>query len=325
MESELLYSKERLAVERKAQQPLRSLAGESAGAGLAQMRQRLIRAEREARSARRLAIALFCASLAGMAGIVITMLPWCVAPPPPLGTRGRRGLGIVSAWAASAHEALLHGQPSSASEVPLAPLRPSDPSHASGTQPPNPSGSLSPGPARIAETMPAPAPPGKTGAHEPAVRPNSSPCPATTVGAQAAKVTPQSLHPAEPRGATSSHSQEPGHAALARPAVSSTGSRAEIPRPAPHQVAHFSREPRSGSQEHSRGFRRTVRSSGHWRSRDLWGNRRPAHYLGHSRSWRILRVSRRGTATYCLVDPHGNWWVARPVRSRASKRGDERK
>lgn len=76
MESELLDSKERLALERRSQQQLKPLTGDSTGAALAHMRQRLSRAEREGRSARRLTVALFCVSLGGLAAVIAMARPW---------------------------------------------------------------------------------------------------------------------------------------------------------------------------------------------------------------------------------------------------------
>src|SRR4051794_30836565 len=76
MESELLQTKERLAVERRAQQNLRPAIGDGAGAAWAHLRQRLSRAEHQARAARRLAMALFCVTLAAVAGVIAVALPW---------------------------------------------------------------------------------------------------------------------------------------------------------------------------------------------------------------------------------------------------------
>src|SRR5436305_14897150 len=100
MESELLHAKERLAVERRAQQQLKPLTGDSAGAAWAHMRQRLSRAEREARAARRLSIALFCVSLAGVVGILTVVLPRSAS------LWGRRGAGEAVVWARGAHDPL---------------------------------------------------------------------------------------------------------------------------------------------------------------------------------------------------------------------------
>jgi hypothetical protein len=77
MESEWLHSKERLAVERRAKQQKPALEG-SAGAAWARMRQRLSRAEREARTARRLAFALSGVSVVAVAGALMAAAPWSV-------------------------------------------------------------------------------------------------------------------------------------------------------------------------------------------------------------------------------------------------------
>src|SRR5947209_11997744 len=79
MESELLYSKERLALERKGQQHLKPVTEDSTGAAWAHMRRRLFRAEREARVMRRLTMGLFCISLAGAAGVITMAPPWSEA------------------------------------------------------------------------------------------------------------------------------------------------------------------------------------------------------------------------------------------------------
>jgi hypothetical protein len=328
MESELLYTKERLAVERKVRQPLKSLAGESAGAALAHMRQRVIRAEREARAARRLAIALFCASLAGMAGILLILMPWCVAPPPALGARGRRGPGAVPAWAGSVHgPLLLHGEPPPPSQVPQpAPPSPSGP--APVTQPASPIRNVIPGPnvpAHVAEAGTNAAPQTQPRLLEPAGRPNSSLPPGSNTGGHAGKPAPESVHPTGRDAATSTHPHGPGHVPPAKPAASAPRVRVDIRRPAPHHVWPSPHEQRSAFLGHSRGFRQTVRFSRYRTPRAVSRRRWPSHDRGHSRYWRVLRVSTRGPATYCLVDPHGNRWVARPVRSRSYQRGDERK
>jgi hypothetical protein len=98
MESELLYSKERLALERKAQQHSKPVTEDSTGAAWAHMRRRLFRAEREARVMRRLTMALFCVSLAGAAGVVTMAPPWSEA----IESRGSAGQALVrpaDAWA----------------------------------------------------------------------------------------------------------------------------------------------------------------------------------------------------------------------------------
>src|SRR5947207_3159070 len=82
MDSEGFHSKERLAVERRAQPNTKALAGDSSAASWAHLRQRLSRAEREARAARRVAVVLSCVSLAGIAGVFAVVLPW----PPAVGS-----------------------------------------------------------------------------------------------------------------------------------------------------------------------------------------------------------------------------------------------
>src|SRR6185369_10729487 len=79
MDSERFDSKERLAVERRAQPNLKAIAGDSAAASWAHMRQRLSRAEREARTARRVAVVLSGVSLVGIGGVLALVLPWSAA------------------------------------------------------------------------------------------------------------------------------------------------------------------------------------------------------------------------------------------------------
>src|SRR5438876_1996720 len=154
MESDLLYSKERLAVERKAQHDLKPLTGDGPGAAWAHMRQRLSRAEREARAARRLTIALFSVSLAGLAGVIMVARPWSAA----IGTRASAGEAHVRAGD-SQDLLLIRTGPSPASRVPDRTPSPLFGSSASPGPPPGrPSGSISPGlvsPGITPETRPS--------------------------------------------------------------------------------------------------------------------------------------------------------------------------
>src|SRR5207244_12047788 len=93
MASELLYTKERLALERRAQQHLKAVTGDSMGAAWAHMWQRVSRAEREARAARRMVVAVCCVSLAGVAGVITIARPRSGAHPPVLGIRSRGRAG----------------------------------------------------------------------------------------------------------------------------------------------------------------------------------------------------------------------------------------
>jgi hypothetical protein len=162
MESELLYSKERLALERKAQQHLKPVTEDSTGAALVHMRRRLFRAEREARAMRRLTMALFCVSLAGAAGVITMAPPWSEA----IESRGSAGQALVraaDAWnplrihagASPAaprgpapdgnHVHPLRGYPVHAVPPPNRTLlRPLGPTDSPVPQPGKPSGSLSP-------------------------------------------------------------------------------------------------------------------------------------------------------------------------------------
>src|SRR5437764_293856 len=112
MDSEGFHSKERLAVERRAQN-LKPIAGDSAAASWAHMRQRLSRAEREARVARRVVVVLACVSLAGMAGVFAVVLPW----PAAVGSSRTSGAGSVPAGYTQAPPSL-HLRPPTASSVP---------------------------------------------------------------------------------------------------------------------------------------------------------------------------------------------------------------
>src|SRR4051812_620408 len=76
MDSERFHSKERLAVERRAQPNFKAIAGDSSAAAWAHMRQRLSRAERDARTARRVAVVLSGISLLGVGGVLAIVLPW---------------------------------------------------------------------------------------------------------------------------------------------------------------------------------------------------------------------------------------------------------
>ncbi len=103
MESEWLHSKERLAVERRAQQHQKPALEGSAGAAWTRMRQRLSRAEREVRAARRVAIALSGVSVVAVAGALAVAAPWSVT----MGSKGSFAEAAVRAG--SAPDPLLAG------------------------------------------------------------------------------------------------------------------------------------------------------------------------------------------------------------------------
>ena len=277
MDSELLHSKERLALERKASPQGKLSTAENAGAAWTHMRQRLCRAEREARVARRLTVGMFCMSLAGIAGAMAVARPW-------------------SAVAGSAHSAGPAGAqlgtaagPILARAEPLPVLKQT----ATGLAP---GAALSRMKANAVSQGPPPARPG------------------------ASKRT-DALHqvPALQKLA----SRSPGRTkAVALPASRSAGR----PRSKPVAGARGARGGSESGRRAGQGWRvssvryaRGTPSGGAgWRSR--WRS----HDAGRASRWRILRVSRRGAATLCLVDPRGHWWVARPARLRSFRRGDER-
>jgi hypothetical protein len=283
MESELLQTKERLAVERRAQQHQRPAIGDSAGAAWAHMRQRLARAEREARGARRLTIALSCVTLAAVAGVIAVELPWSTT----LGSQAVAGEALVGAGEA---------------HIPF--VTPAG--HGVETQPPlfgladdpapsleQPSASTSPDPGHPVSPTPAASAP-------PVAGPGAS-----SPASGAAHRTPPGA--GQPKGTRT----------LPRKgvAVASAGVKRSPPThvsPAPEQ------RPQMGRRSH-----RALRASMRRRPRAVSRRRWPRYALGHSRSWRVIRLSKAGSATYCLVDPHGNWWKAERVRPRGERRGEK--
>jgi hypothetical protein len=113
MDSEMRHTKERLAVECRAQQQVKPLTGDGTGAAWAHLRQRLSRAEREARVARRLVMALVCVCLAGVAGVIMVVLPWSAA------IASRRSAGETAVRAGGATDPrLMRAEPSPASRAP---------------------------------------------------------------------------------------------------------------------------------------------------------------------------------------------------------------
>jgi hypothetical protein len=280
MESELLYTKERLALERRAQQNLKAVTGDSTGAAWAHMWQRVSRAEREARAARRMVVAVCCVSLAGVAGVITIARPWSAAHPPAMGIRSRGSAGEASirAWDVQ-DQHLIATAPSPASRVSdRAPSSMLGPSDSPGPPPGNPSGTQNPNPASLGNAP-------ETGLAESSPHPVRQPVLEQRAGFRQAGATPPAFG---------------GYPAGAQRADSHRGW--------------------VGS-----GSRRAARSAVRWRPRSLARSRRPSRYLGRSRYWRVLRVSRSGSATHWFVDHHGHWWKARCVPPPGVGRGQERK
>src|SRR5262245_14186228 len=170
MESELLYSKERLALKRRVQQQLMPAIEESTGSAWAHMRQRLFRAEREARAMRCLTIVLFCACLAVVAGFITAAPRWATA----IGSRGNAGKAL--ARAGDERDTLLLGVgPSPALSQPPASLRSGAPDQGSRPAPPT---SWVPGPrggTAVSEAKPGVAEPSVRSAGSPRTEPNVGP------------------------------------------------------------------------------------------------------------------------------------------------------
>ena len=294
MESELLYSKERLALERKAQQHSKPITEDRTGAAWAHMKRRLLRAEREARLMRRLTMALFCIALAGAAGVIAMAPPWSEA----IVSRGSAGRALVrpaDAWTplqihAGASPAAPRGPAPDSNHV--HPLR-GYPVHAA----------LSPDrtPLRLLGASDSPGlPPG--GVRQAGQGTGSSSSQGRSAGGPA-KLSRPSPHPV----------QQPGTRATGGPeqprGFRRAGARMN------HTILRW-----VGS-----GSRQAARHSVRWRHRSLSRSRWSSRYMGHGRYWRVLRVSRTGPVNCCLVDPHGNWWEARRVQPRRVHRGEKGK
>lgn len=351
MEVDGLDFKERLVAERKAPPPLKALAGEGepagapGGAAWAHMRQRLARAEREARSARRLAIALFGASVAGMAGILRVALPWSVARTAELATRATR-VGAAPAWAGTARDPLLPGAvPASASPVPgQMPTRFSDPAH----PPVLPSGAQSlgakpliagspPALAPAPSALPAAKPAGATLDAHPVSQPVAGDQPITSrpqLGSSPGVSGSRSAGshsgvresaPALTQGSGSSRPNSRPHGLTAGfPAVAAKpeAHRGRIPHHAPQPLLHGlpSTVRRPPSPVQPRRLRRALRLSSYRAPAASRQSRWSTPYRAHPRRWRVLRVATRHGAAYCLVDPQGHWWVARRAYPRGFRR-----
>jgi hypothetical protein len=332
MEFELRHSKERLAIERRAQPHQRPAIGDSAGAAWAHMRQRLSRAQREARTARRLTIALSCISLAAVAGAITVAVRSSAA----VGSAGSAGQAAVRAGDAPTRglriadlgsvptpdpQSAIPGATPPASRLPD-PLR----EYAGGTAAPQTSPVPSPGKPSEAirpdlggqEKTPETGPAEKSGG-----RPGVVEQPGGSEGSPRSR---PSLSPRLGRGVAGSVGQVGQDSGSSHSRNGVAGAREGQPQGLPLRLSPQPvRERRPGFRRLGGGSHRTARSSVRRRSRVLARSRRARRTLGRPTYWRAHRVSRAGRATYCLVDPHGNWWIARRVQPQDSRRGEEGK
>jgi hypothetical protein len=288
MDSEGLQLKERLAVERRAQPQLKSIAGDSTTAAWAHLRQRLARAEREARTTRRVAVALCCMALTGAAAVLAVERPWSAA------VGSSRGAGDFSLAAKSAQGSLALAGPSTGPPVP----------HLNATLPsPTPSGDGLKSREPERGTRPGLVSPGETATAS--VRKSAG-----KVDAPAASGSHGELCPITHQAASGTRPRGLG---VGGPAIIRMLPQGPVSRPASGPRCALHRQ--SGRSRSIHGSARWAQASGGWRRRTGWGDRQTFRFRRRSRFWRIVRVFRRRSTGYCLVDSHGNRWEARRVRS----------
>lgn len=320
MESELLHAKERLAVERRAQQHKPAL-GDGTGAVWARMRQRVCSAEREARGARRMAVALLGVTLVAVTGVFAVALPWPAAIGSP------RDHGDTPARAGLAPDRLLAWTEGDGTLSP-----PSDRSEQTVVTPGNAGSGI--------EALRPGIHDGGAGVHEaarPGARTPELPGEVPVVG----RVAISGASPAgPPMGAGS---RAPGfvastHEGQARriPGVADgrpqrmVRAGAEQPRelplrPSPSPARRPVAAPRPRVRRTGTRARRAGRSSVRRGSRTRWRRRRASRLAGRPVYWRVHRSSRAASGTYCLMDPYGNWWEARRVGHRGVRRAARRR
>jgi hypothetical protein len=285
MDSEWFDAKERLAVERRAQPPVKALAGDSAA--WTHMRQRLATAERAARSARRLSLVLSGVSLAALAGVMAVTLPWS------------RALG-------SSRSAATAPVRPGATPEPLHVGRAASVSAAEGSTVPRQVG-LPPGSGLSSGLSSGDRSPGLVNPGSPPSGPaESAPGSADSHGTQ----PENGAAPVQPSGKVQEgHASGSGPHPAPKPVLAS--------RPAsPHRGR--------GTESGYRSSGRSHPSVSEW-PRASWQRRRLSRYRGRSRHWRFVRVTRSGKTAYCLIDPSGHRWEVRRLQPRSPRRGGNRK
>jgi hypothetical protein len=286
MQSEMHDLKERLTVERRAQQHLKPASAESGVATWTHLRRRLSRAEHEARAARHLSFVLFGLNVAAVAGAVI------LSRQPSAAVAGTRTAGASTIQIGDSQSPLPLDL-ASAETAPSPLFGMSDHAHSLPVLT-----TVNTSTARIKAASPTPA-----------------------AGHLVPTQADQSQSTSFARGGAS-HESEAGAEASHSPgtAVASAMPKPEVPvAAAPSQSVATKR---SRLQRHGRDLRRAGRSSVRGRTSGPGRSRRRSRTLASGRYWRVYRVSRAGADRYCLVDPQGNWWRARRVQTRSERRGD---
>jgi hypothetical protein len=301
MQSKMLPSKERLAVERRAQ-PQRPALGDGTGAAWTRMRQRLAGAEREARVARRVALALFGVALVTVAGSLTRVLPGvaavrsidsAAAPPVRVAATPHGGSPLPN------YEPEPAADPQAAAGHPQLALVPPPVKGSGSTYPSLASAGYTPEPGSVERLA------GKPGVVPPSGSSQGRPRPEPAVGGRAGRTATESeTHGGQRRVAGSHVRKDPAGAAVALATL-------------PH---HSVRQPVTGQPTAvRRSGRRTASASVRRRARVRARGRRLRRTVGRPTYWRAHRVTREGSSRYCLVDPQGNWWIARRVRPRAGR------
>jgi hypothetical protein len=289
MESELLHLKERLVVERRAQHQKPAL-GDGLGASWARMRQRVCSAEREARAARRMAVALLGVTLVAVTGVFAVALPW----PAAMGSPRKHGDTSTPAGLAPDRHLVWAEEgstPSLSFGLPeQAVMTPGDTGSGVST--------LRPGTREVGDGVP------KGAAERQGARTPTRPVEAPAVGRLATSGGGQ------PQRVVSRGEGQPQELPLQ-----------SQPSPALPPVA----VPRSRVGRTAPGSRRMAHASVRRGSRTRGRKRRASRRMGRAVYWRVHRSSRAGAGAYRLMDPYGNWWEARRVRPRGMRRGEARR